>query len=106
LDEGLEYKDIEHHLEQEISQRAENLKVQQDMDKNTKEILKEKICETVERLQEEAAKDVKEIEKEIMDSYKPKPKEKWDCESILSTYSSASNHPSMIREPRRYGVSG
>jgi len=51
LQEGLEYKDIEHHLEQEISQRAENLKVQQDMDKNTKEILKEKICETVERLQ-------------------------------------------------------
>mmetsp|Transcript_27174 Transcript_27174/g.43720 ORF Transcript_27174/g.43720 Transcript_27174/m.43720 type:complete len:82 (+) Transcript_27174:429-674(+) len=27
LQEGLEYKDIEHHLEQEISQRAENVRL-------------------------------------------------------------------------------
>lgn len=28
-----------------------------------------------------------------------KPKEKWDCESILSTYSNLYNHPKLIEEP-------
>lgn len=27
-----------------------------------------------------------------------KPKEKWDCESIISTYSNLENHPTLIRE--------
>ena len=26
-------------------------------------------------------------------------KERWDCESILSTYSNLYNHPTLIREP-------
>lgn len=29
------------------------------------------------------------------------PDKKWDCESVLSTYSSAYNHPKVINEPRR-----
>lgn len=29
------------------------------------------------------------------------PDKKWDCESVLSTYSSAYNHPKLIDEPRR-----
>ncbi|XP_078317065.1 protein LTV1 homolog [Crassostrea virginica] len=28
-----------------------------------------------------------------------KPKEKWDCESIISTYSNLYNHPKLIEEP-------
>ena len=28
------------------------------------------------------------------------PKEKWDCESILSTYSNLYNHPKLIQEPQ------
>jgi len=29
------------------------------------------------------------------------PDKKWDCQSVLSTYSSAYNHPKLIDEPRR-----
>ncbi|NXC44453.1 LTV1 protein, partial [Penelope pileata] len=29
------------------------------------------------------------------------PKEKWDCESILSTYSNLYNHPKLIKEPSK-----
>ncbi|KAL4236880.1 Protein ltv1 [Mactra antiquata] len=29
-----------------------------------------------------------------------KPEEKWDCESILSTYSNLYNHPKLIEEPK------
>ena len=28
-----------------------------------------------------------------------KPRERWDCESILSTYSNIYNHPKLITEP-------
>lgn len=31
-------------------------------------------------------------------------KKKWDCESILSTYSNIYNHPKMIDEPRRHST--
>lgn len=30
-----------------------------------------------------------------------KPEEKWDCESILSTYSNLYNHPRLIEEPKK-----
>ncbi|XP_068679814.1 protein LTV1 homolog [Montipora foliosa] len=30
---------------------------------------------------------------------KEEPKEKWDCESILSTYSNLYNHPTLIKDP-------
>jgi protein LTV1 len=30
-----------------------------------------------------------------------KPDEKWDCESILSTYSNLYNHPKLITEPKK-----
>jgi len=33
-----------------------------------------------------------------------KHEEKWDCESILSTYSNLYNHPRLIQEPKK--VSG
>uniref|UniRef100_U5EY17 Protein LTV1 homolog n=1 Tax=Corethrella appendiculata TaxID=1370023 RepID=U5EY17_9DIPT len=36
------------------------------------------------------------VEMEVVDK-----KEKWDCESILSTYSNIYNHPKLIEEPRK-----
>lgn len=33
--------------------------------------------------------------------FETKPKEKWDCESILSTYSNIYNHPKLIVEERK-----
>jgi hypothetical protein len=33
------------------------------------------------------------------DEEEDEPKQKWDCESILSTYSNLYNHPKLIAEP-------
>jgi hypothetical protein len=43
----------------------------------------------------------KEIEDDIASLFPAKPEEKWDCESVISTYSNLENHPHMIKEPRR-----
>ncbi len=34
------------------------------------------------------------------------PERKWDCESILSTYSNIYNHPQLISEPRNSKIKG
>ncbi|ESP00566.1 hypothetical protein LOTGIDRAFT_157842 [Lottia gigantea] len=44
-----------------------------------------------------------EKEDDMMDLTIEEPKEKWDCESILSTYSNLYNHPKMISEPKKDG---
>lgn len=54
------------------------------------ENMKEKVMSLVENSEDE------ELEKiEIEDK-----KEKWDCESIISTYSNIYNHPAKIVEPK------
>lgn len=40
-------------------------------------------------------------EEEIITLVIEEPKEKWDCESILSTYSNLYNHPKLIEEPAK-----
>lgn len=42
-----------------------------------------------------------EDEEKIFAQFKTEPKEKWDCESILSTYSNIYNHPKLITEERK-----
>nr|BAM18777.1 similar to CG7686 [Papilio xuthus] len=32
------------------------------------------------------------------------PKERWDCETILSTYSNLYNHPKLIEEPKKIAI--
>ncbi|XP_049879994.1 protein LTV1 homolog [Pectinophora gossypiella] len=47
---------------------------------------------------------LEEIEEESEDdlvTVEVDPKEKWDCETILSTYSNLYNHPKLIEEPKR-----
>lgn len=54
---------------------------------------------------------MKIVEKEYSDSeneqdleklfVNPRGKDKWDCESILSTYSNIYNHPKLISEPSK-----
>ena len=34
------------------------------------------------------------------------PERKWDCESILSTYSNIYNHPKLISEPLNNKIKG
>ncbi|NXY91556.1 LTV1 protein, partial [Alcedo cyanopectus] len=42
-----------------------------------------------------------EEKEEIIAVVIEEPKEKWDCESILSTYSNLYNHPTLIKEPSK-----
>ncbi|KAL3868962.1 hypothetical protein ACJMK2_041707 [Sinanodonta woodiana] len=42
-----------------------------------------------------------ETDTEMMEIILEEPKDKWDCESILSTYSNAYNHPKVIEEPHK-----
>ncbi|KAM8945555.1 protein LTV1 homolog [Pelodytes ibericus] len=44
---------------------------------------------------EEVEEDTEEMETMVLEE----PGEKWDCESILSTYSNLYNHPQMIKDP-------
>ncbi|XP_068624961.1 protein LTV1 homolog [Battus philenor] len=47
---------------------------------------------------------LQEIEEESEDdliTVEVQPKEKWDCETILSTYSNLYNHPKVIEEPKK-----
>merc|ERR1712156_1013137 len=37
-------------------------------------------------------------EEELFKEFEKKPTEKWDCESIISTYSNLYNHPKIIDE--------
>jgi protein LTV1 len=41
------------------------------------------------------------LEKLIVDA---REKDKWDCESIISTYSNIYNHPKLISEPPKVNL--
>ncbi|XP_046473342.1 protein LTV1 homolog [Neodiprion pinetum] len=51
-------------------------------------------------LEESNSEDENDLEKLVVDA---REKEKWDCESILSTYSNIYNHPKLISEPKGSG---
>jgi len=99
LEGGVEFKDYEDMLDSTLS--ANQRRDKRMLDLQTKEVLKKKILEECKRLQEEEARPIEELEREIRAMTQPKKTEKWDCESILSTYSNHSNHPSLIKEPKR-----
>ena len=40
----------------------------------------------------------KTSDKQIMEMFEDKPKDRFDCQSILSTYSTLYNHPKLISE--------
>ncbi|KPJ08097.1 Protein LTV1-like [Papilio machaon] len=57
---------------------------------------KEKEIARLQRLQE-----IEEESEEEMVTVEVEPKERWDCETILSTYSNLYNHPKLIEEPKK-----
>ncbi|VVC98974.1 unnamed protein product [Leptidea sinapis] len=57
---------------------------------------KEKEISRFQRLQE-----IEEESEDDLVTTVVKPKETWDCESILSTYSNIYNHPKLIEEPKK-----
>lgn len=52
----------------------------------------------IKKILAEESSDEELVELEVSEN---EPDKKWDCESVLSTYSSAYNHPKVISEPRR-----
>ncbi|CAH0696421.1 unnamed protein product [Spodoptera exigua] len=57
---------------------------------------KEKEIARINRLQE-----IEEESEEELVTVRVDPEEKWDCETILSTYSNLYNHPKVIEEPKK-----
>ncbi|XP_045540464.1 protein LTV1 homolog isoform X1 [Papilio machaon] len=57
---------------------------------------KEKEIARLQRLQE-----IEEESEEEMVTVEVEPKERWDCETILSTCSNLYNHPKLIEEPKK-----
>ncbi|KAL0861353.1 hypothetical protein ABMA27_008906 [Loxostege sticticalis] len=57
---------------------------------------KEKEIARIQRLQE-----ISEESEDDLVTMEVEPKEKWDCETILSTYSNLYNHPKLIEEPKK-----
>ncbi|KAK6180101.1 hypothetical protein SNE40_012311 [Patella caerulea] len=58
--------------------------------------LKEVIDEAEIKITED---DIESGDEDMIDLVIEEPKEKWDCESIISTYSNLYNHPKLISEP-------
>ncbi|EFN78428.1 Protein LTV1-like protein [Harpegnathos saltator] len=75
---------------------AEYEKKQKEDTENIAELMKDRM-KIMER-ESSSSEDEAELEKLIVDARK---KDKWDCESILSTYSNIYNHPKLIEEPKR-----
>ena len=52
-------------------------------------------------VEEDMSEDEEDESQMFAQFMKEEPKEKWDCESIISTYSNIYNHPKLIEEERR-----
>lgn len=93
---ALDCEEIEGHVEIDddlLSQCMVELKRDDDIEPYNKQWDSERI----KKLATDNASDDELVEIEI----EAADKKKWDCESILSTYSNIYNHPKMIDEPRR-----
>ncbi|RZC36037.1 LTV1 -like, partial [Asbolus verrucosus] len=89
---ALDCEEIEGHVPESsdiLLQYAEEFAKSQKSEKLDKEVIATKIAEQLENSDEEGEMVYIEIPE----------KEKWDCESILSTYSNIYNHPKLIKEP-------
>ncbi|XP_028168396.1 protein LTV1 homolog, partial [Ostrinia furnacalis] len=74
------------------------LRAAEDFDQSRKryQLDKEKEIARIQRLQE-----ISEESEDDLVTMEVEPKEKWDCETILSTYSNLYNHPKLIEEPKK-----
>lgn len=74
----------------EAFEKASKVRTMNEMETATREHHQEYI---------EEEEDEEEEKEERMKMYIDEKKEQWDCESILSTYSTLYNHPTTIKEP-------
>ncbi|XP_063542601.1 protein LTV1 homolog isoform X2 [Cydia strobilella] len=94
---ALECEDIEgfmpesHDMLLKAAEEFEESRRRQQLDK-------EREIARIQRLQE-----IEEESEEELETIEVPREEKWDCETILSTYSNLYNHPKIIEEPKKPG---
>lgn len=96
---ALDCEDIEGHVEINDSvllQYAEEYRKERD-EKYDVDYNKQWDKERILKLQEVSSDEEEMVELEVEDE----TQKKWDCESILSTYSNCYNHPKLIEEPKK-----
>lgn len=99
--DGLEFSQFERVLDTQLQSRHGALKRLREASAEDKAALRKSIVAACVRIVREELSP-EENDRQIMAMRERKrPKEQWDCETILSTYSNTSNHPSLIAEPRR-----
>ncbi|XP_033737224.1 protein LTV1 homolog isoform X2 [Pecten maximus] len=94
----LDHEDIEGAVDQKsymLNTILEEFEKEQDA-KKLKDVVDENMGEEVDAKSDESEDDGDMVDVEIEE-----PGEKWDCESILSTYSNIYNHPKLIEEPSK-----
>lgn len=94
---ALDCEEIEGHIDLDGELFAQ---CQEEMDNTKCEIKYDRKWDDrrIKKIMEEESSEDEMIEVEVSDDGDEK---KWDCESILSTYSNRYNHPKVISEPRR-----
>ncbi|XP_043270771.1 protein LTV1 homolog [Venturia canescens] len=99
---SLDCEDIEGYVapDSEIMlQYAQEFENQQkEATENVAKLMKDRL-KIIER-EEQSSDDEDKLEELTVD---PREREKWDCESVLSTYSNIYNHPKIIPEPKGLG---
>lgn len=96
---ALDCEDIEGHVEindDVLLQYAEEYRKERD-EKYEVAYDKQWDKERILKLQEVSSDEEEMVELEVEDE----TQKKWDCESILSTYSNCYNHPKLIEEPKK-----
>ncbi|CAH4023828.1 unnamed protein product [Pieris brassicae] len=89
LDEIEGYLPETHNMLMEAAKEFEKSQMKYKLDK-------EKEMSRLQHLQE-----IEEESDDELETVEVDPKEKWDCETILSTYSNLYNHPKIIEEPKK-----
>ncbi|XP_022125877.2 protein LTV1 homolog [Pieris rapae] len=89
LDEIEGYLPETHNMLMEAAEEFEKSQMKYKLDK-------EKEISRLQHLQE-----IEEESDDELETVEVDPKEKWDCETILSTYSNLYNHPKIIEEPKK-----
>lgn len=96
---ALDHEDIDGNLQQGshmLDTILEEFEKQQE-EKKLKDVVDENERNNDDEVEVDSDNDTGDLIKMVVE----KPKEKWDCESILSTYSNLYNHPKLIEEPKK-----
>lgn len=94
---ALDWDEIEGHLAPDSNMVLECAKEFEQLQKEDTENITEVMRERMKIIEQCSSSDEDDLEKLVVDA---RETEKWDCESILSTYSNIYNHPKLIVEKK------